>query len=140
MDTTDVAEPHLRVPKMAELVSDRLRRQIIRGELSTGDALPSETALMARLGVSRPTLREAFRVLESEGLITIRRGAHGGARVQSPNGEIAGRYAGLLLEFRRTTLADVYNAPDPRRTVMRGPVGGALHAGKPRATPQGGRA
>lgn len=110
MDTTDVAEPHLRVPKMAELVSDRLRRQIIRGELSTGDALPSETALMARLGVSRPTLREAFRVLESEGLITIRRGAHGGARVQTPNGEIAGRHAGLLLEFRRTTLADVYNA------------------------------
>jgi DNA-binding FadR family transcriptional regulator len=110
METTDAAEPHLRVPKMAELVSQRLRRQIIRGDLSTGDALPSESALMARFGVSRPTLREAFRVLESEGLITVRRGAHGGARVQVPNADIAGRYAGLLLEFRRTTLADVYNA------------------------------
>jgi len=110
METTEVAASHLRVPKMAELVSDRLRRQIIRGDLSTGDALPPESALMARFGVSRPTLREAFRVLESDGLITVRRGAHGGARVQVPNGDIAGRYAGLLLEFRRTTLADVYSA------------------------------
>lgn len=107
---TDLAEPHLRVPKMAELVSARLRRQIIHGELSTGDALPSETVLMAHFGVSRPTLREAFRVLESEGLISVRRGAHGGARVQTPNGDIASRHAGLLLEFRRTTLADVYDA------------------------------
>jgi DNA-binding FadR family transcriptional regulator len=110
METTNATEPHLRVPKMAELVSERLRRQIIRGDLSTGDALPSESALMARFGVSRPTLREALRVLESEGLITVRRGAHGGARVQVPDGDIAGRYAGLLLEFRQTTLADVYNA------------------------------
>jgi DNA-binding FadR family transcriptional regulator len=100
----------LRVPKMAELVSQRLRRQIVRGELSEGDALPSEAELMSQFGVSRPTLREAFRVLESEGLINVRRGAHGGARVQIPNGEIAARYAGLVLEFRGATLEDVYDA------------------------------
>jgi DNA-binding FadR family transcriptional regulator len=100
----------LRVPKMAELVSQRLRRQIVRGELAEGDALPSEAELMTQFGVSRPTLREAFRVLESEGLISVRRGAHGGARVQIPNGDIAARYAGLVLEFRGTTLEDVYDA------------------------------
>ena len=100
----------LRVPKMAELVSQRLRQQIVRGELSEGDALPSEAELMTQFGVSRPTLREAFRVLESEGLISVRRGAHGGARVQIPNGDIAARYAGLVLEFRGTTLEDVYDA------------------------------
>src|SRR3954454_5946424 len=100
----------LRVPKMAELVSQRLRRQIVRGELSEGDALASEAELMAQFGVSRPTLREAFRVLESEGLINVRRGAHGGARVQIPNGEAAARYAGLVLEFRGATLQDVYEA------------------------------
>jgi DNA-binding FadR family transcriptional regulator len=100
----------LRVPKMAELVSQRLRRQIVRGELAEGDALPSEAELMTQFGVSRPTLREAFRVLESEGLITVRRGAHGGARVQIPNGDTAARYAGLVLEFRGTTLEDVYDA------------------------------
>jgi DNA-binding FadR family transcriptional regulator len=112
----------LRVPKMAELVAQRLRRQIVRGELTEGDALPSEADLMARFGVSRPTLREAFRVLESEGLINVRRGAHGGARVQTPNGDIAARYAGLVLEFRGTTLADVYDA----RSLIEVPLVGIL--------------
>jgi DNA-binding FadR family transcriptional regulator len=100
----------LRIPKMAELVAQQLRRQIVGAELSEGDALPSEAALMAQFGVSRPTLREAFRVLESEGLISVRRGAHGGARVQTPNGEAAARYAGLVLEYRGATLEDVYDA------------------------------
>lgn len=95
---------------MAELVSQRLRRQIVRGELREGDTLPPESTLMVQFGVSRPTLREAFRVLESEGLIVVRRGAHGGTLVQQPNGETAARYAGLILEFRGTTLEDVYDA------------------------------
>ena len=68
----------MRVPKMAELVAGHLRRQIVRGELHEGDALPPETILMEQFGVSRPTLREAFRILESEALISVRRGARGG--------------------------------------------------------------
>jgi DNA-binding FadR family transcriptional regulator len=100
----------VRVPKTAELVADHLRRQIVRGELSEGDALPHETELMEMFGVSRPTLREAFRVLESESLISVRRGAHGGAVVHAPNIDSAARYAGLVLEYRDTTLADVYEA------------------------------
>jgi DNA-binding FadR family transcriptional regulator len=112
----------LRIPKMAELVAQKLRRQIVSAELSEGDALPSEAALMARFGVSRPTLREAFRVLESEGLISVRRGAHGGARVQTPNGEAAARYAGLVLEYRGTTLEDVYDA----RNIIEPPCAGLL--------------
>src|SRR5437764_12675328 len=95
---------------MAELVAQQLRRQIIRGELTEGEALPSEAALMAQFGVSRPTLREAFRVLEAEGLISVRRGAHGGARVHTPDVDVAARYAGLVLEHRGATLADVYEA------------------------------
>jgi DNA-binding FadR family transcriptional regulator len=55
-------------------------------------------------------LREAFRVLESEALITVRRGARGGARVHTPDGDAAARYAGLVLQFRGATLADVYEA------------------------------
>ncbi|NDJ88031.1 GntR family transcriptional regulator [Mycolicibacter senuensis] len=95
---------------MAELIGSNLRKQIVRGELREGDALPSEATLMEQFGVSRPTLREAFRVLESEALITIRRGAHGGARVNSPDGRMAARYAGLVLEHRGTTLRDVFDA------------------------------
>ena len=78
----DVAAP-VRVPKTAELVASHLRRQIVRGELKEGDALPPESALMEQFGVSRPTLREAFRVLESEALISVRRGARA-ARVSTP--------------------------------------------------------
>src|SRR6185436_8397798 len=100
----------LRVPKTAELVATHLRRQIVRGELKEGDALPPETALMEHFGISRPTLREAFRVLESEALISVRRGARGGARVHTPDGDVAAGYAGLVLQFRGATLADVYAA------------------------------
>ncbi|MCU1614983.1 MAG: GntR domain protein [Frankiales bacterium] len=112
----------VRVPKMAELVAAHLRRQIVRGELAAGEALPSETVLMEQFQVSRPTLREAFRVLESESLITVRRGAHGGARVQLPNSEVAARYAGLILEYRGTTLEDVYEA----RVLVESPAVGML--------------
>jgi DNA-binding FadR family transcriptional regulator len=112
----------LRVPKMAELVADHLRRQIIRGELAAGAALPSEAALMEQFQVSRPTLREAFRVLESESLISVRRGAHGGARVQVPDAEVAARYAGFILEHRGTTLEDVYEA----RLILEPPCVGLL--------------
>src|SRR5881227_670324 len=105
----DVASP-VRVPKTAELVASHLRRQIVRGELKEGDALSPESALMEHFGVSRPTLREAYRVLESEALISVRRGARGGARVHAPDGDVAARYAGLVLQFRGATLADVYEA------------------------------
>jgi DNA-binding FadR family transcriptional regulator len=101
---------HVRVPKTAELVAAHLRRQIVRGELHEGDALPPEAVLMEQFGVSRPTLREAFRVLESEALISVRRGAHGGARVHTPNGDVAARYTALVLEHQHTTLADIHTA------------------------------
>src|ERR1044072_1963233 len=114
------------VPQMAELVAAQLRRKIIRGELSDGDALPAEAALMTEFAVSRPTLREAFRVLESEALISIRRGARGGARVQTPEGTVAARYAGVVLEYRGTTLNDVYHA----RTGTEAPCAGLLAEGR----------
>jgi len=100
----------VRVPKTAELVANQLRKQIVRGDLVEGDALPPEATLLEQFGVSRPTLREAFRVLESEALISVRRGAHGGARVHTPNGEVAARYAALVLEHRGTTLGDIFAA------------------------------
>lgn len=106
----DVTDQRLHVPKMAEVIVERLRRQIVRGELAEGETLPSEQELQARFGVSRPTLREAFRILESESLITVRRGAHGGALVRVPNTDAAARYAALILEYRGTTLADLYEA------------------------------
>ncbi len=99
-----------RVPKLAEVIAANLRRQIVRGELAEGDALPSESELLDRFQVSRPTLREAFRVLESESLISVRRGAGGGARVHVPDSDLAARYAGFILEYQRTPLFDLFEA------------------------------
>ena len=82
---SDIATP-VRVPKAAALVAAQLRGQLVRGELAEGDALPPEHELMQRFGVSRPTLREAFRVLEGEALLSIQRGARGGARIHSSSG------------------------------------------------------
>ena len=100
----------VRAPKTAELIASYLRGQIVRGELATGQTLPSEGALMETFGVSRPTLREAFRILETESLINVRRGSRGGARVVAPDVAVAARYVGLLLQVAGTTVADVQEA------------------------------
>jgi len=90
------------------MVAAQLRRQIVLGELKEGDQLPPESVLMEEFGVSRPTLREAFRILEAEGAITVRRGVRGGARVQVPDIAVAARHIGLLLQYRGALLSDVY--------------------------------
>lgn len=100
----------VRSPKTAELVAGTLRRMIVDGQLSDGDFIPNETELMAHFGVSRPSLREAVRILESERLVEVRRGARTGARVRVPGPEIIARPAGLLLELSGATLADVMAA------------------------------
>lgn len=100
----------VKVPKASELVAANLRRRIITGELSPGALLPSEVVLMQEFGVSRPTLREAFRILESEAIVEVQRGARGGGRVLQPDGAVAGRYLGLLLQYQGVPLSDVYRA------------------------------
>lgn len=100
----------MRAPKTGELIANHLRGQIVRGELKTGETLPPEVLLMEQFGVSRPTLREAFRILETEGLISVRRGARGGAQVMAPDLRVAERYVGLILQMRGTKLADIYEA------------------------------
>jgi GntR family transcriptional regulator, transcriptional repressor for pyruvate dehydrogenase complex len=97
----------VRSPKTAELVAQTLRRMIVSGQLKDGDFLPNESELMAHFGVSRPTLREGIRVLESDRLVEIRRGSRTGARVRVPGAEIVARPAGLLLEVSGATIGDV---------------------------------
>src|SRR5215211_7522597 len=108
----------LREPKMADRVATVLRRMFIRGEIAEGTMLPPESELMERFGVSRPTLREAFRVLESESLIEVQRGVRGGARVTRPRRQTLARYAGLILEYEGVTLKDVYDARATLETPM----------------------
>jgi DNA-binding FadR family transcriptional regulator len=114
----ELARAPIRVPKTAEIVADAIRRMITRGELREGDTLQPEAQIIADFAVSRPTIREAFRILESEKLISISRGARGGARVHAPRAEQVARYAGFVLQSRQATYADVYQA----RTILEPPV------------------
>jgi GntR family transcriptional regulator, transcriptional repressor for pyruvate dehydrogenase complex len=98
------------LPKMAELVADRIRAQLARGEFKPGDSLPSETQLMTRFGVARPTMREAIRILESESLIITRRGAQKGPRVRPADPSLLARRAGLHLQRSGATWRDLYEA------------------------------
>jgi DNA-binding FadR family transcriptional regulator len=96
-------------PKTGELIASQIRRQIVSGKLLEGDSLPGEVELMGVYRVSRPTLREAFRILEAEQLITIKRGSRG-ARVLAPSVAIAAKHFGALLQVTGTTVGDVYEA------------------------------
>jgi GntR family transcriptional regulator, transcriptional repressor for pyruvate dehydrogenase complex len=99
-----------RLPRMAELVASSLRRRIIGGELGDGAELPREAELLAEFGVSRPSLREALRILETEGLIRIRRGKVGGGVVQVPTAQSTAYHLGLTLQSRGATLRDIAQA------------------------------
>ncbi len=100
----------VRAPKTSELIAAQLRRQIVRGAVRPGEKLPPETQLMEHFGVSRPTIREAFRILETERLIVVRPGSRGGALVVAPDPSVAARYVGLLLQLQGATIDDVYEA------------------------------
>jgi DNA-binding FadR family transcriptional regulator len=71
-------------PKTAALIADSLRADVHSGRLRPGDRLAPEDQLQVAFGVSRPTLREAIRILEHDEVIEVRRGAHGGAIVRVP--------------------------------------------------------
>lgn len=61
--------------KLADAVIRQIELLILRGVLRPGDRLPGERDLAERLGVSRPSLREALGDLQSRGLLTARAGA-----------------------------------------------------------------
>ena len=63
--------------RAAEEIYEVLRQRIVSGELTPGDRLPSERALMVELQRSRPTIREALRRLEQGGYITTAQGTSG---------------------------------------------------------------
>jgi GntR family transcriptional regulator, transcriptional repressor for pyruvate dehydrogenase complex len=59
-------------------IVSQIRQAVMSGKLQPGHRLPSEKELLLQFGVSKHTLREALRALESMGFIEIRQGAGGG--------------------------------------------------------------
>jgi GntR family transcriptional repressor for pyruvate dehydrogenase complex len=100
----------VKTKKAAQTIADHIRELIGSGEWLEGDALPPEAQLQAQFGVSKPTLREAFRILEADSLLQTRQGAGGGAFVTLPDLSVASRHIGLYLQLSGTTIADVFSA------------------------------
>jgi DNA-binding FadR family transcriptional regulator len=99
-----------KMPKTGEIIARELRKRIVKGELTEGAALPSEADLMVQLSVSRASLREALRILESEGLITVRRGSRGAPIVHLPEPKLPSHYFGLVLQCSGASPEDCHMA------------------------------
>jgi len=93
-----------------EIVVERIRRAIHLGDYLPGDMLPPERDIAERLNVSRETVRDAIRVLESEGYVLSRRGVAGGHTVTALTEPVARMLSQLrsdtkgvlhLMEYRR---------------------------------------
>lgn len=91
--------------RIAETVAAELRARILA---SPDDfRLPAQDQLVTEFGVSYPSVREALRILETEGLVTVRRGNVGGAEVHRPDESSAAYHLGLALQGGRVTLGDL---------------------------------
>jgi len=105
-----VAVQRFRQPRVAELVASKLRDDILSGRLKEGDILPSQESLFGEFGVSPPALREAIHILETDGLISVRRGNVGGAVVHHPTAERTAHMISMVLQARAATPVDVSEA------------------------------
>ena len=112
IEITRSAPRELKTRSVAEAVASQLRARILDGDLTDGSELPTEAVLLEQFPVSRPSLREAFRVLEAEGLLRVRRGKRGGTVITHPTPDSAAYHVGLLLHARGTTLQDLAAARD----------------------------
>jgi DNA-binding FadR family transcriptional regulator len=89
------------------MVAEELRNRILSGDMEDGSMLPKQDELLVEFGVSMPPIREALRILETEGLVTVRRGNVGGLEVHRPDESSAAYHLGLVLEGGKVSLRDL---------------------------------
>ncbi len=96
-------------PKVPELIASQIRQLIADSELKEDDELGSEADLIARYDASRPSVREAIRILEAEGLVKIVKGARS-VKVREPRPDLPARFGALFLRAQGCGIADAYRA------------------------------
>jgi DNA-binding FadR family transcriptional regulator len=102
----------LRTMKASMAIAAEIRSRIARGDLSAGELLPVESSLTAEFGCSKPVVREALRILETEGLVEVKRGLGGGPRVRHPSISDAAKSMGVYLQVGDVAVLDVWTARD----------------------------
>lgn len=100
-------EERSRTVKASERVAQEIVRDIVLRGLQTGDRLPLEAAMVVEYGVSRTSLREALRLLEVQGLISLKPGPGGGPVVGTVEPAHLARTAALYFHLGGATYADV---------------------------------
>src|SRR4051794_38442084 len=96
--------------KTSEMVARDVVRFIIDEGLRQGDSLPAEAAMLEQYKVSRESLREGLRLLEVQGLITIRRGPGGGPVVGTVDPANLGRTSTLFYHLAGATYSELFEA------------------------------
>jgi DNA-binding FadR family transcriptional regulator len=96
--------------KASETLAQDLAAYIVDSNLGPGTALPAERQMLEQLGVGRTTLREALRLLETRGVLTIRSGPGGGPVVRRPKLEDLSESLSLMLQYAGASLTDVIEA------------------------------
>jgi DNA-binding FadR family transcriptional regulator len=105
-----------RTPKQSELIARDLASYIVNSDLQPGTALPPEREMVQSMGVGRTTLREALRLLETRGVLTIRSGPRGGPVVRRPDPRDLSEALSLILQFEKadlTVMMDARSALEP---------------------------
>jgi DNA-binding FadR family transcriptional regulator len=91
----------VKIAKGPETLAGILRDDILSGAIAPGVSLAPERALVEQTGLSRATVREALRILETDGLVVSRPGRNGGARVQPVNDDGIAKAVQFLIRGRR---------------------------------------
>jgi GntR family transcriptional repressor for pyruvate dehydrogenase complex len=102
--------PLARGEKIASRVARLIVADIVESGREPGDALAPESLMVERFGVSRASLREALRILETQGLISIKPGPGGGTSVAPVSSSDFGRMATLFFQVMHVKLGDVVEA------------------------------
>lgn len=98
--------------KASIAIAAELRTRIAEGALAPGEPLPVEDDLTEAFGCSKPVVREALRILETEGLVEVKRGIGGGPRVRHPSVGHAASGMGVYLRIGDVPVLDVWEARD----------------------------
>lgn len=105
-----------RPPKAAMLVAQRIVRDIVRAGMSPGDLLPPERVMLEKYETGRGTLREALRLLEFQGVISLKPGPGGGPVLMSPPASHLAGTLTLLMQLNKApyrAIVEVRNAFEP---------------------------
>lgn len=106
-------------------VARMLLNLIIQSDLKPGSSFGTEAEILERMNVSRPTLREGLRILESQGVLSLRPGPGGGIIVAKPNVEVIAHAMSVYLRLNDVPFVEILKA---RMTIEPALVrGAAMH-------------